>query len=307
MKVFVTGIGGFVGGHLTRELVAHGHDVCGSYLGTGPHLVDDVPELWGVDITEADSLTAALTEAAPDAVVHLAGWSHVGSSWSHLPECFSANVLGTEHLLAAAAAAGVPGRRVIVASSAEVYGLVPEDEQPIAETHTLSPASPYALTKAAAERLALAAGAIVVRSFNAVGPGQSPHFALPAFTRQLAAIERGEQEPVLRVGNLEARRDFLHVGDAVAGYRTLLEDAGPEKDEAGTVYNLASGQVVSIEEALHRLIARSGQQVRVEVDPERVRPVDIPLLQGDASRLRALGWQPRRDLDQALEELWQAR
>jgi GDP-4-dehydro-6-deoxy-D-mannose reductase len=162
-----------------------------------------------------------------------------------------------------------------------------------------APASPYALTKAAAERLALARGAVVVRSFNLVGGGQAASFALPSFARQLAAIERGEAEPVLRVGNLSARRDFVHVADAVEAYRLLAEAGRP-----GEVYNLASGEAVSMRHALDRLLALSGVAAEVQVDPERLRPVDVPALAGDARRLRELGWTPHRGLDDALAELW---
>jgi len=229
-------------------------------------------------------------------VLHLGGLSHVGGSWERMADYFRVNVLGTENLLAAARAAGA--RRVVFASSAEVYGAVPEDAVPIAESRPIAPASPYALTKAAAERLALAAGAVVVRSFNLVGTGQAPSFALPSFARQLAAIERGEAAPEVRVGNLSARRDFVHVADGVAAYRLLAERGGP-----GEVYNLATGRAVSIREALDRLIALAGVEADVVVDPGRMRPVDVPVLAGDPAKLAELGWRPERDLDAALSEL----
>jgi GDP-4-dehydro-6-deoxy-D-mannose reductase len=294
MHLFITGLGGFVGSRLARHWLARGGRVSGSYFG-------DVPTSSGVEAFEADLLDVeamkrAVAAAAPDALVHLAGLSHVGESWTHIPEYFRANVLGTENLLEAAA-----GRRVVVASSAEVYGTVPVAEQPIREDRRLDPHTPYALTKAAAERLALARHAVVVRSFNLVGPGHSPRFALPAFAAQLAAIARGEREPVLRVGNLTARRDFVHVEDGVEAYGLLAEVGQP-----GEIYNLASGVACSIGEALERLMAISGVAARIELDPERARAVDLPLLVGDASRLRALGWQPRRGLDEALAELWAA-
>jgi GDP-4-dehydro-6-deoxy-D-mannose reductase len=294
MHLFITGLGGFVGSRLARHWLARGGRVSGTYFG-------DAPDLAGVDAREVDLLDAEglrrlVAAVSPDALVHLAGLSHVGESWTRIPEYFRANVLGTENLLEAAA-----GRRVVIASSAEVYGVVPAAEQPIREDRRLDPHTPYALTKAAAERLALAHHAVVARSFNLVGPGHSPRFALPAFAAQLAAIARGEGEAVLRVGNLSARRDFVHVDDGVDAYR-LLAESGRE----GEIYNLASGQACSIGEALERLMAISGVAARVEVDPARVRPVDLPLLIGDASRLRALGWTPRRGLDDALAELWAA-
>ncbi len=300
MHLLLTGVGGFVGSRLARLLLARGERVSGTFF-------EEVPRAPGVTLYEADLLDAAAMAAAvraadPDAVVHLAGLSHVGESWTRMAEYFRVNVLGTENLLAAAA-----GRRVVVASSAEVYGVVPESEQPIGEQRQLDPRTPYALTKAAAERLALGRGAVVARCFNLVGPGQSPRFALPAFAAQLAAISRGEREPVLRVGNLSARRDFVHVDDGVDAYR-LLAESGTQ----GEIYNLASGRACSIGEALDRLVAiattaaGAGVPARIEIDPERVRAVDLPLLAGDAGRLRALGWEARRGLDEALADLWTA-
>jgi GDP-4-dehydro-6-deoxy-D-mannose reductase len=299
MHLLLTGVGGFVGSRLARLLLAHGERVSGTFF-------EEVPRAPGVTLYEANlldaaAMAAAVRAAAPDAVVHLAGLSHVGESWTRMADYFRVNVLGTENLLAAAA-----GRRVVLASSAEVYGVVPESEQPIGEQRQLDPRTPYALTKAAAERLALGRGAVVARCFNLVGPGQSARFALPAFAAQLAAIARGEREAVLRVGNLSARRDFVHVDDGAEAYRLLAERGRP-----GEIYNLASGRAFSLAEALDRLAAiaasaasAAGVPARIEIDPERVRAVDLPLLAGDAGRLRALGWEARRGLDEALADLW---
>jgi len=300
MHVLVTGISGFIGPRLARHLLERGDRVSGTYLVDHPAFpgVDEV-RLFEVDLQDAAGLERVVREAAPDAVVHLAGLSHVGESWQRMPDYFRVNVLGTDNLLAAAA-----GRPVVIASSAEVYGLVPDEEQPIAESRVVDPRTPYALTKAAAERLALLRGAVVARSFNLVGPGQSPKFALPTFAEQLAGFRRdarGEREPALRVGNLSARRDFVHVDDGAEAFRLLAE-----KGERGGTYNIASGRACSIGDALERLMAISGVDARIEPDPERMRPVDLPLLLGDASPLRALGWQPRRTLDDALADLWAA-
>lgn len=293
MRVLVTGASGFVGSRLMGGLDEAGHEAWGTLFDAdggrpvGERLVD-------MDLRSPAEVSRVIERIEPEAVVHLGGLSHVGRSWSALPEYFRTNLLGTRNLLAGARRA-----RVIVASSAEVYGAVAEGEQPIDESRELAPQSPYAMTKAAAELLALPAGAVVVRPFNLVGPGQSVDFALPTFAEQLALIHRGRKEPVLAVGNLAARRDFLHVDDAVAAYLLLLE-----RGEPGEVYNLGSGAAMSIEQALHRLMVLSGVKARVEVDPERLRPVDVPLLQADCSRLRALGWRPVRTLDEALGDLW---
>lgn len=298
MRVLITGVAGFVGPHVARHLLACGDRVAGTYVGELPALpagLENV-ELHAADLLDRAAMAAVLREAAPDAVIHLAGLSHVGESWNRMGDYFRVNVLGTETLLDLAGSA-----KVIVVSSAEVYGLVPEDEQPIREDRVVDPRTPYAMTKAAAERLAAARGALIARSFNLIGAGQAPNFALPTFAAQLAAIQRGEQEPVLRVGNLAARRDFLHVADGAEAYRVLLEKGAP-----GEVYNVACGRAWSIREALDRLLAITGLDVQIEPDPARMRPIDLPLLLGDTSRLRELGWTPKRSLDSALGELWEA-
>lgn len=294
MRVLITGVSGFVGFRLAKHLIAQGYEVMGTYL-------RDRPPLDGVDLFDLDLLDEALLQETvrriePEAVVHLAGLSHVGESWSRPADYFRVNVLGSENLLRTTA-----GARLVAASSAEVYGAVPEDQQPISETRVVAPQSPYALTKAAMERLVVAAGGVVVRSFNIVGPGQAQNFAMPAFARQLAAMSAGQQDRVLKVGNLTARRDFVHVDDAVAAFERLLQRGQP-----GTCYNLGSGVAHSIGEVLDRLIEVSGVETAIEEDPARYRPIDLPLLRADAARLQELGWSQSRDLDRALRDLWRA-
>lgn len=294
MRVLITGVAGFLGRHLAHGLREHGWQVAGTVLEERAALpgIEEFP----ADVTEPAALRSAVERWAPDAIVHLAGLTHVGTSWRQMPEYYRVNVEGTANVLDAAA-----GRHVVFASSAEVYGRVAEDEQPLAETRPVAPRSPYALTKAAAELLTRRADSVVVRSFNIVGPGQAESFALPSFAGQLAAIARGESEPTLRVGNLEARRDFVHVADAVRAFRLLLE-----RGKAGEVYNLGGGRAHSIAEVLQRLMAVSGVDAEVEVDPERLRPVDVPLLEADTTRLRSLGWEPEKTLDAALKDLWES-
>jgi GDP-4-dehydro-6-deoxy-D-mannose reductase len=296
MHILVTGIAGFVGSRLARNLLARGDRVSGTYIDARP----DLPgaQLFEADLLDRAALERVVREAGPDAVVNLAGLSHIGDSWDwrRMPDYFRVNIAGTENAFRAA-----EGRRVVIASSADVYGSVPRDEQPIAESRPVAPQTPYALTKAAAERIALAHGAVIVRSFNLIGPGQAPNFALASWARQLAAIRRGEQEPVLKVGDLSTARDFTHVDDGAEAYRLLAE-----KGERGGIYNLASGKAVPMREALDRLLALAGVRPEVKEGAYPPRPFDIPYLSGDAGRLRALGWEPRRSLDDALEDIWRA-
>ncbi len=298
MRVYVTGIGGFVGCHLAAELLVSGHEVAGCHLGP----VRGLPriEVDQIDLLEPGPMRGRLEAFAPEVVIHLAGFSHVGSSWSAPALCFRINVLGTEALLDALDTLD-PAIRVVFASSSEVYGEVPVEEQPIPDGREPAPGNPYALTKAAAERLVRARGGIIVRSFNLLGPGQSERFAIPGFARQLAQIAEGQLAPVLHVGDLSPRRDFVDVRDGAVAYRLLAEEG-----EAGRFYNLASGSAQSIGDVVTRLVELSGLDVTIEQDPSRLRQNDTPLLLGDASGLHGLGWRPRYDLDDTLQELWHA-
>lgn len=293
MHVLITGITGFIGRRLARRLSEAGHRVTG--------LAMDQPEIAGVDevlllnVLDLEGLREAIDRLQPDAVVHLAGLSHVGESWKRPGDYLRVNFIGARNVAMAA-----EGRRILFASSAEVYGKVPEDEQPIVEDRPLDPRSPYAMTKACAEQVMLVRGAIIVRSFNAIGAGQGSQFALPSFAAQLAAIGRGEVSPVIRVGDLSPRRDFVHVGDTVAGFELLTQH-----EDAVGVYNLASGRATSIAEALDGLRQVSGVQAAVERDEARVRPVDLPVLCGSAARIEALGWERKFSLEDALAELWE--
>lgn len=293
MRVLITGVSGFIGSHLARQLESSGAEIFGLAADRPARVIG---ELFETDICDRRALSRIVDRCAPDVVIHLAGLSHVGQSWKRPGDYLRVNFTGTRNVLCAAGE-----RRVIVASSAEVYGMVPEDEQPISEDRPLDPRSPYAMTKACAEEIARERGAIVVRAFNIVGVGQAAHFAIPSFTAQLAAIARREQPPVMKVGDLRPRRDFLHVADAAAAYRTLIEHG-----ERGEVYNLTSSEAWSIGEALDKLRQISGVSTEVECDEKRLRPIEMPLLSGDNRRLKALGWAPKYDLDRALSDIWRA-
>lgn len=289
MRILVTGASGFLGTHLVPALERAGHDVAGTWLGPPGAGCG-----YEVDLTDPDTVRAAVGDFRPECIVHLAGASHVGTSWSQMGLYHRVNVVGTQAVLDAAD--GIP---VVMASSAEVYGPVPPAEQPITEDRAPDPANPYALTKAAAELLVLRARGIVLRLFNLIGPGQDERFALPTFAAQLRSIERGEREPVLSVGNLDARRDFVHVFDGAEAVVRVVEGG-----EAGSVYQVASGRAWRVGEVLDRLISASGIEAQVEVDPERFRPNDIPLLVGSATRLQRLGWRAQRTVDEAVADLW---
>ncbi|MBW3571781.1 MAG: GDP-mannose 4,6-dehydratase [Gemmatimonadetes bacterium] len=306
MRVLVTGAAGFAGSWLVRALVGDGHAVFAAAQAGHAFPADGQGAEWlGMDVTSADSVADAVRRAAPQAVFHLAGQASVGDSFRDPLGTWDVNATGTLRI----ASALPSGARLLLVGSAEAYGAVPEAEQPIGEDRPLRPCNPYAASKAAAEMAALQAGesggieVVVARSFNHTGPGQDPRFALASFARQLAIIRAGGAEPVLRVGNLSARRDLLDVRDVVRAYVRLMESGAP-----GRVYNVCSAVARSMREAVDELVEISGTRARLEVDPERVRPVDLPLLLGDDARLRALGWAPSIPFRQTLADLleWQA-
>ena len=287
MRAFVTGGHGFVGRWLAEHLTSEGDDVI-------------VPE--DIDVTEAASIGPALRDAAPDAVYHLAAFTHVGASWDDPAGAFRVNAEGTLMLLEAARSCAAPPR-VLIVGSAEEYGQVPKDQLPIGEDAPLRPVTPYAASKAAAEMVAIQAHlgrgvpVIRVRPFNHIGPGQAPTFVVSSLARNVAEAERKGTQSV-RVGNLSAARDFTDVRDVVAAYRRVTVDGAP-----GDVYNVCSGQAVTIESIAEQLLALSNAELHLEVDEALFRPVDVPEVRGDPARIReTTGWKPVVPLEQTLRD-----
>jgi GDP-4-dehydro-6-deoxy-D-mannose reductase len=307
VKILVTGGGGFAGRHLLRDLLREGSaEVAATHLGGPPPLSDEEMSRvrWmALDVNSDESVRRVMSEIQPDVVYHLAGQASVGRSLSAPLETWEVNATGTLRVLMRLAEVGA-GRRLLLISSAEVYGAVPPERQPIGEGAPVLPITPYGSSKAAAEVVALQMGAslgvevVVARSFNHIGPGQDERFVLPSIARQLTRIRAGEADPVVWVGNLDVERDFLDVRDVVRAYRLLMASG-----EAGGTYNVSSGVARTLLSVVQRLLDLSESGARLEVDPSRVRPIDIPLLVGDASRLRRLGWEATRPLDETLRDL----
>jgi len=283
VRVWITGARGFVGSWLAPRLAAAGHAVA---------CVDRE-----VDVRDPEAVDAAVARAAPDAIVHLAALTSVARSFAEPAEVARVNFLGALHLLRAAAHRA-PRARVLLVSSGEVYG-PSADGRALDERAPFLPASPYARAKAAADALGAACGLDVVRArpFNHTGPGQSDAFVASGFARQIAEIEAGRRPPELSVGNLDASRDFLDVGDVADAYLRLLDPAVPRG-----AYNVASGEALPVRRILDELLARSTARPAVRVDAERWRPTDASL--GNAERLRnATGWRPRVAIGDTLGRL----
>jgi GDP-4-dehydro-6-deoxy-D-mannose reductase len=247
----------------------------------------------------------ALERARPDAIVHLAGVSSVAYSHEHPVATYEINTLGALNVCVAMKSIA-PAARLLYVSSGEVYGAV-RGGTPATEQTALAPCSPYAASKVAAEgaclQFARSYGLRVVcaRPFNHIGAGQAPTFAIPSFARQLIDARQSGRVATLLVGNLEPVRDFSHVLDVVDAYRLLLL-----RGQSGEVYNVCSGHGRSIRSMLDELVELVGTPVDIQVDPAKLRPVDLPFLLGDATKLRALGWGPRLTVRDALTDLLSA-
>jgi len=316
-RVLITGVTGFAGSHLAEYVLANHPDV----------------EVWGIyrwrsrmenlegvrerlrmiecDLRDFTSVHHALAQARPDYIFHLAAQSFVPSSWKAPNDTLVTNITGQTNIFEACRFLGLDPV-IQIACSSEEYGMVHPDEVPISEQNPLRPLSPYAVSKVAQDMMAYqyfqsyGLKTVRTRGFNHTGPRRGDVFVTSNFSKQIVSIEYGLQEPVIKVGNLEAVRDFTDVRDMVRAYWLAVTKAKP-----GEVYNVATGSGITIQDLLDRLLALSGAKVRVEEDPDRMRPSDVLRLIGDASKFRRdTGWAPEVPFDQTLRDLvsyWRER
>jgi GDP-4-dehydro-6-deoxy-D-mannose reductase len=289
MRALVTGANGFVGRHLLAHLAQYGDSPTG---------VDR-----DCDVTDSSSVLAVLERTRPEVIYHLAALTHVGDSWKNPVEFTRVNVIGTKNVLDAARAV-VPDATVVLVSSADVYGVVREEELPIHETFRVAPANPYASSKVEAEHVAhdsyrmWGQRVVIARPFNHVGPGQSVQFVVPALIdRLLEALETGADE--IPVGDLSTRRDFSDVRDVVRAYR-LLDQYGV----AGEVYNVASGHDVGLDDIAAQLVESIAPGVRLVRDESLLRPVEVPVMRGSFDKIHEVcGWEPTIPLATSLRDV----
>ena len=297
MKVLVTGAGGFVGSHLVPALIADGHQVVGTAL-------HDRGDLRYLDVRYPERVDQLVEEIEPELVFHLAGQSSVSLSWREPSITYEVNALGTHYLLESINR-HAPRAKVHIAASSDEYGKVDPSECPIDESAPLRPVSPYAVSRVTGEWIgrmfheSFGLHVVVTRAFMHVGPGQPPSFATADWARQIALADAGRQEPVVRVGNLEIEREFGDVRDVVRAYRLVLEHGAP-----GDAYNVATGEPHRLQEVLDILRRLATVDIRVEVDPAKLRPVDFPVLYGDSGKLERLtGWKPEFRLEDTLSDV----
>jgi GDP-4-dehydro-6-deoxy-D-mannose reductase len=299
-RILVTGASGFAGGHLLDVLAGAGAPLVG-WHGPDRRPASRPAVRWaGVDVRDRQAVQRALADARPSRIFHCAGVAHVAESWRQTTATLEVNALGTHHLLDAARTLGLDAR-IIVPSSGLIYR---PSTNPIGEDDPLGPTTPYGLSKLAQELVARAAiddglTVLVARPFNHIGPRQDPGFVVSSFARQIARAEAGLAEPVIHVGNLEARRDVTDVRDAVRAYVTIAEAGVP-----GRVYNVCTGRAPRVADLLEGLLALARIPMEVHVDDVRLRPSDTPVLLGDPTRIRTeLGWTASIPISETLADV----
>ncbi|USN46720.1 MAG: GDP-mannose 4,6-dehydratase [Pseudobdellovibrionaceae bacterium] len=308
MKVMVTGASGFVGAHLLHRLgempgvsvVAMAHDVADSKSSAALKWLS-------LDITNKGQVRSAVSEYKPNVIFHLAAQSHVPTSFAHPEATFQVNIFGTLNVLEAVKSEA-PECTVINVGSAAIYGKTFKSGKSIDEDGALEPLNPYGVSKAASDLLAgqYAASSSVktirLRPLNHIGPGQSVDFVVPSFVTQLLEIKKSGGKGILKVGDLSPERDFLDVRDVVDAYVTIMTKR--DQIASGEVFNICSGQSFKIETVLKTLIDLIGVDVEVVVDPDRLRPVDMPIVSCSSDKLREqLHWTPRYSLEQSLKDI----
>ncbi len=314
MRALITGITGFVGSHLAEHLLANGYQVYGtmrwrSRLDNINHIKNKIT-LIEADIRDSYSMEKAVRETEPDVIFHLAAQSFVPTSFHAPQETLSTNIVGTVNLLEAVRSSKT-NPVIQIAGSSEEYGMVLPSETPIKETNPLRPLSPYGVSKVAEDTIAFqyhksyGMKTVITRAFNHEGPRRGDVFSTSNFAKQVAEIEKGKKEPVIHVGNLDARRDFTDVRDVVRAYVLATQ-----KCDYGEAYNICSGRAWQIGEMLNMLLKMSEKKIDVRQDPARMRPSDVPLLLGNYDKFRKkTGWTPEIPFEKTMEDLldyWRA-
>ncbi len=314
-RALITGIAGFVGSHLAELLIQEGYEIHG--LCRPRSKMDHIESISGklhledADLLDSHSLYTTLSRIKPDYIFHLAAQSFVPTSWVSPSVTLEVNIVGSANLFEAVRQADIDPV-IQIACSSEEYGLVHEDEVPITENNPLRPLSPYAVSKVAMDYLgyqyyqSYKVKIVRTRGFNHTGPRRGETFAESNFAKQIAMIEKGKQDPVIHVGNLDAKRDYTDVRDMVRAYLLAVQKCDP-----GDVYNICTGKAIRIGDMLDMLLSYSKIKVDVKPDPSRMRPSDVPVLIGDNSKFVAkTGWKDTVPFEKTMEDLlnyWRER
>lgn len=301
MRILITGGTGFVGSHLLGQLLKQSGSQFAILAVDEPAVREPGVDYHRLDILDAEAVRAIVRQFQPDHIYHLAGVATMDGASRQPSLAYEVSVLGTHNLLDAAMNGPRPPR-ILYVSTSHVYG---RSSRKLTEESPLGPANPYAASKAMAELLAFQyrgrdkGGVITVRSFSHTGPGQTPDYVFPNIAKQFAEIEAGLRPPKLILGNLNSKRDFSDIRDAVRAYCMVLEQA-----RAGEVYNVCSGTAVALADIVEMFRALSNTKVEIVQDPSRVRSDEIPEICGDATKIHAdTGWKPEISLEQTIKDL----
>lgn len=304
MKVLVTGAGGFVGKYLVDSLIRNNCDVVAIGVNNGEYINSCGIRSHVINILDYTILEETFRIEKPDAVIHLAAISNVPISWNNPVVTIDVNVKGAVNVFLALANTNPNGIMLNIGSSDE-YGLTAKKGVPLTEDMLCQPQNPYSISKYCTEQMLLQLSkkygtkVISTRSFNHFGPGQAMGFAIPDFATQIAKIEQGKQDPIIKVGDLSAARDFTYVEDVVEAYVTLIK-----KNVESGVYNICSGKGRKIEDILCDLLKLSDANIKVEIDSRKLRPVEVPMFIGDYKKIeKATGWRPKCDYLESMKKV----
>ena len=302
-RVLIFGAGGFVGSYLCKEFLNNGYKVSGTDKGEGSALPSEV-DFYKTDLMQADEVKKLIGQIQPDIIVNLAAISSVGASWNMPQTTMAINVIGALNIMEAARKSEQKPRILFVGSSEE-YVI---SENPLDENTQLNANNPYGISKVTQEQLAklyreqYGLKIYCVRQFNHTGIGQRDTFVLPSFCKQVAEIDKSGKDGKIQVGNLKVKRDFSHVKDVVRAYRMIVES-----DNCNQIYNVGSGNAYSLEDMLTYIIGLSDQNIEIEVDQNRIRPTDQPVICCDRSLIgKELGWEPQYNVYDALREMYES-
>ena len=302
-RVLIFGAGGFVGSYLCKEFLNNGYKVSGTDKGEGSALPSEV-DFYKTDLMQADEVKKLIGQIQPDIIVNLAAISSVGASWNMPQTTMAINVIGALNIMEAARKSEQKPRILFVGSSEE-YVI---SENPLDENTQLNANNPYGISKVTQEQLAklyreqYGLKIYCVRPFNHTGIGQRDTFVLPSFCKQVAEIDKSGKDGKIQVGNLKVKRDFSHVKDVVRAYSMIVES-----DNCNQIYNVGSGNAYSLEDMLTYIIGLSDQNIEIEVDQNRIRPTDQPVICCDRSLIgKELGWEPQYNVYDALREMYES-
>jgi GDP-4-dehydro-6-deoxy-D-mannose reductase len=304
-KVLITGATGFVGKHLIQSLLSQQNvEVIGTYR-SKPDSTPDGVTLEHVNLLDQEAVDKLIQTHKPTDIYHLAGLPSAAESFKTPADTITNNIIAELSILEALRKHELIQTKVLIVSTAEVYGFISPDDLPIDETTELRPVNPYAVSKIAQDylglqyRLSYRMHIVRVRPFNHIGPGQKDNFVLSSFAKQIVEIEKGKTDPIMYVGNLEAKRDFTDVRDMVRAYQLALE-----KGAKGDVYNIGSGVSRKVADMLTTMLELSTTKVEIKPDPDRFRPIDVPEIVCDSTKFQNLtGWQPEIPFNQTLQDI----